>query len=57
MSHQLSKLIPELKSGHKYEVHDLYEDGAKIDTLTPDQHLTMRVPISGAVKIVKLVPV
>lgn len=56
MSHQLSKLIPELKAGHKYDVHDLFDDHAKLETLTPEQSLTLRVPISGSVRMVKLVP-
>lgn len=56
MSHQLSSLIPELKSGHKYDVHDLFEDNAKHETLTPEQKLVLRVPIAGSVRMVKLVP-
>ena len=57
MSHQLSKLIPELKPSTKYEVHDLFADNAKIDTLTADQKLALRVKTAGSVRMVKLVPV
>ena len=57
MSYQLSKLIPELKPSVKYEVHDLFADNAKIDTLTADHKLTLRVNSAGSVRMVKLVPV
>ncbi len=57
MSYQLSKLIPELKTGLKYNVHDLFEDNAKIGSLTADQNLRLLVETSGSVRMVKLVPV
>mgnify|MGYP005806590059 CR=1 FL=1 len=57
MSYQLSKLIPELSPLVKYEVHDLFADNAKLDTLTAGQKLTLRVKTSGTVRMVKLVPV
>ena len=57
MSHKLSELIPELDPLVKYDIHDLFEDNAKINTLTAGQNLTLRVRTSGSVRMVKLVPV
>ena len=55
LSHKLSNLIPTLKSGIKYNVHDLYQDGKVIDSLNSDDYLKLKVLNDGAVRIVKLV--
>ncbi len=57
MSYKLSSLIPTLKQGHKYSVHDLFHNDARIGQLTPEEHLTLKVKTSGSVQMVKLVPV
>lgn len=57
MSHKLLDLIPELKPDLEYNVHDLFDENRIVDTLTPAKNLTLKVPTSGAVRIVKLVPV
>ena len=56
MSYKLSKLIPELEPTVKYDVHDLFADNVKIDTLSTNQNLTLLVKTSGSVRMVKLVP-
>jgi len=49
-------LIPELKPHVKYDVHDLFADNAKLETLTSDKFLKLRVKTSGSVRMVTLVP-
>lgn len=56
MSLKLSDMIPELNHTVSYAVHDLYADNAKLESLKATDHLTLMVPTSGSVRIVKLVP-
>lgn len=56
MSYKLHNLIPELNKTISYKVHDLFDDYAVLETLKADQNLLLKVPTSGSVRMVKLVP-
>lgn len=57
LSMKLSDMIPDLSNTTSYNCYDLYRNYTLLSTLKANDQLRLLVPMGGAVRLVKLVPV